>query len=86
MSTLLNTTFGHVFTRGLFRDLLTVGGFSILVVHAAIKIAVVASVFGESSDLDAGLIAFLLPSLLAASLLPKHTAQKALISAATPSA
>jgi putative peptidoglycan lipid II flippase len=66
MSTLLNTTFSRAFTRRLIRDLLTVSSLSALVkILGAAKLAVVASIFGAGSQLDAYLIAFLFPSLVA---------------------
>jgi putative peptidoglycan lipid II flippase len=66
MNTLLNNTFERVRRRGLFRDLFTVGSLSVLVkVLGAAKLAVIAAVFGTGSELDAYLIAFLVPSLLA---------------------
>ena len=57
----------RLFSRaGLIGDLFTVGSLAILVkLIGAVKVAVTARFFGVNSELDAYLIAFLLPSFFA---------------------
>lgn len=61
----MNTTVARL-SRGVFADLFRVGALATAVkVLGAAKVAVTASVFGASGQLDAYLIAFLIPSLFA---------------------